>query len=69
LDKHSPYRVCPVCLWEDDGQGDHDAHLVRDGSNGVSLTQARLNFLAHGAYDKESIPFARRPKPDEQPDA
>jgi hypothetical protein len=69
LNKHSPHRVCAVCLWEDEGQSDHDAHLIRDGSNGVSLTQARFNFLALGAYNELSIPFARRPKPDELPTA
>lgn len=67
LTKNSPYRVCPVCLWEDDGQADHDADQIRDGFNGISLTQARFNFLAFGAYDEASIPFARRPKRDERP--
>jgi hypothetical protein len=61
-------RVCPVCLWEDDGQGDHDADRVREGSNGVSLTQARLHYLAFGAYDCRSVPFARRPSPHERDD-
>src|SRR5262245_40690181 len=67
LTKNSRHRVCPVCLWEDDGQNDHDADRVRDGSNGVSLTQARFNFLTFGAYDEVSIPFARRPMPSEHP--
>ncbi|WP_326608352.1 hypothetical protein OG930_04775 [Streptomyces sp. NBC_01799] len=26
--------MCPVCFWEDDGQGDHDADRVRGGPNG-----------------------------------
>jgi cysteine-rich CPCC protein len=67
LDKNSRYRVCPVCLWEDDGQADPDADQVRNGFNSVSLTQARFNFIVFGAYDEMSIPFARRPTPNEQP--
>ncbi|WHO76586.1 MULTISPECIES: CPCC family cysteine-rich protein [Rhizobium] len=40
----------PVCFWEDDGQDDHDAELVRGGPNGpLSLVQARLNFAESGA--------------------
>jgi hypothetical protein len=67
LSKCSRYRVCPVCLWEDDGQNDHDAHRVRDGYNGVSLAQARANFVAFGAYDEQSVPFARPAEPHERP--
>ncbi len=65
LSLHSRYRICPVCLWEDDGQDDVNAEQVRDGSNGISLTQARVNYAAFGAYDEMSIAFARRPAPDE----
>jgi hypothetical protein len=41
---------CDVCWWEDDGQGDSDADVVRGGSNGdYSLAEARRNFAAHGS--------------------
>lgn len=34
--------LCPNCDWEDDGQDDHDSHLIRLGPNGgLSLDAAR----------------------------
>jgi len=45
-------EICPVCFWEDDGQDDHDAEVVRGGPNStLSLLQARLNFVTFGASD------------------
>lgn len=50
LSERGGYEICPVCFWEDDGQDDHDAELVRGGPNGLlSLVQARLNFAESGA--------------------
>jgi hypothetical protein len=66
LRRCSRFKVCPVCLWEDDGQGDRDAHHVREGSNGVSLAEARANFAAFGAYDEQALPFVRPPKSHER---
>lgn len=49
LSELNAYEICPVCLWEDDGQDNADADEVRGGPNYQwSLTQARLNFLARG---------------------
>ena len=40
-------EICPECGWEDDGQGDDDADVVRGGPNGaLSLTAARENYAA-----------------------
>ena len=40
------------CGWEDDGQDDHDADVVRGGPNGrLSLTQARLDYAEVVAED------------------
>jgi len=37
--------LCNLCLWDDDGQDDSNAKLVRGGPNGLlSLEQARTNF-------------------------
>jgi hypothetical protein len=54
LGELNAYEICPVCWWEDDGQGDRDADVVRGGPNyEYSLTAARKNFAAHGhMYDK-----------------
>ncbi|WP_084385056.1 CPCC family cysteine-rich protein [Novosphingobium naphthalenivorans] len=52
LSERGGYEICPVCFWEDDGQDDHDAELVRGGPNGsLSLLQARVNFAEYGACD------------------
>src|SRR5215510_8344344 len=39
------FEVCYLCDWEDDGQDDADADLVRGGPNhSFSLVEARENF-------------------------
>jgi hypothetical protein len=68
LEERGGFELCPVCYWEDDGQGDHDADVVRGGPNGsLSLAQARANFVEYGAYEKSMIPSVRPPTPDEMP--
>jgi hypothetical protein len=43
------YEICEECGWEDDGQDDHDADVVRGGPNGrQSLTDARDEYERHG---------------------
>ena len=60
--------ICKVCFWQDDGQDDHDAHVVRGGPNRrLSLTEARLNFQRVGASDGEWLPNVRGPLPSEMP--
>lgn len=59
------FLVCPVCFWEDDGQGDGAADEVRGGPNGaLSLTVARANFRSFGASDRLHLPAVRPPSPD-----
>jgi hypothetical protein len=61
------YESCPVCYWEDDGQDDHDADLVRLGPNGpLSLTQARTNYAAFGACDRTFLDKVRPPTAKER---
>lgn len=56
------FEICPVCYWEDDGQDDQDADLVRGGPNGaLSLSQARVNFKAHGASEPRFVGCVRKP--------
>jgi hypothetical protein len=67
LRERGAFEMCPVCWWEDDGQGDADADVVRGGPNGeLSLSKARMNYLDFGASDRAFIGSVRRPKPEEQ---
>lgn len=62
------YELCPVCFWEDDGQDDHDADVVRGGPNGpLSLTQARTNYDDFRACDRAFLDKVRSPTALERP--
>lgn len=51
LDARGEYDICTICWWEDDGQDNDDANVVRGGPNSiVSLTRARINFLTAGIF-------------------
>jgi len=68
LGERGGFEICPVCFWEDDGQDDHDADVVRGGPNGaLSLTQARANFLQIGACDERARSHVRPPRANELP--
>lgn len=67
LDQPGAFEICPVCHWEDEGQGDNDVEAVRGGPNGdLSLQKARQNFVAFGACSEEALPFVRQPLDDER---
>jgi hypothetical protein len=60
------FEICPVCYWEDDGQDDEDADVVRGGPNGkLSLTQAKANFRTLGASDAAHLESVRAPRSEE----
>jgi hypothetical protein len=66
LTARSRFEVCPVCIWEDDGQDDADAHEVRGGPNGMlSLFEGRANFAVIGAADPRHVQKTRRPRASE----
>lgn len=67
LGERGGFEICPVCFWEDDGQDDHDADVVRGGPNGsVSLSVARDNYRRIGACDERALSHVRPPRPDER---
>ncbi|MGW2563367.1 CPCC family cysteine-rich protein [Streptomyces sp. NPDC001514] len=56
LEERANFEICPECGWEDDGQDDEDAHIVRGGPNGrLSLTQARLDYLEAEAGESDGV--------------
>ncbi|MCI0349160.1 MAG: hypothetical protein L0Z53_07015 [Acidobacteriales bacterium] len=56
------FEICPVCYWEDDGQGNHDADRVRGGPNGrLNLTTARKNFRRFRVADPKDREHVRPP--------
>ena len=66
LDERGGFDICSVCFWEDDGQDDHDADIVRGGPNGaLSLSQARANFQSFGACEERHLKNVRKPLPEE----
>ncbi|MFE5734367.1 CPCC family cysteine-rich protein [Streptomyces sp. NPDC056528] len=68
LGERGAFEICDVCFWEDDGQDEHDADVIRGGPNGaLSLTQARVNYRAIGACDRRSRKSVRAPRPEEHP--
>ena len=49
LGERGGYEICDECGWEDDGQDDHDADVVRGGPNGrQSLQDARDEYVEQG---------------------
>jgi len=68
LHENGGFEICPVCYWEDDGQGDTDSDKVRGGPNNLlSLSEARENYATLGASDLLFIGEVRPPLPEEFP--
>lgn len=67
LHGRSYYEICEICFWEDDGQDEHDAEVIRGGPNhDLSLRQAQTNFAAIGAVQDRFRKFVRAPREDEE---
>ncbi len=68
LSERGGYEICEVCYWEDDGQDDHDADVIRGGPNAaLSLSEARANYLRFGACEEKMVENVRPPRPEELP--
>lgn len=68
LAERGGFELCPVCYWEDDGQDDYDADVVRGGPNGsLSLNAARANYARCGACEERVIGCVRPPHANELP--
>ncbi len=66
LRERGSFEMCQVCWWEDDGQDDADADVVRGGPNGDrSLSQAKANYRDFGASDRAFMDSVRKPTPGE----
>jgi hypothetical protein len=67
LPERAGYEICPVCAWEDDGQDEEEADVVRGGPNyTLSLMQARANYARIGACEERALPHVRAPRPEER---
>ena len=67
LHSRGDYEICKVCFWEDDGQDEHDAEVVRGGPNhALNLRQAQANFSEFGAVEKRFRKYVRLPRDSEK---
>lgn len=60
------YEICPVCYWEDDPLQYREQDNAQ-GSNRVSLNQARNNFHVFGACEEKYKAAVRKPTAEETP--
>lgn len=52
--------ICALCQWEDDGQDEGNADVVRGGPNGSeSLTAYRARFLLEGGSLRDAVADGR----------
>ncbi|MGC2399690.1 MAG: CPCC family cysteine-rich protein [Acidobacteriaceae bacterium] len=59
-------ELCQVCWWQDDGQDDRDADVVRRTVNGnLSLSDGRRNYTRFRAADPRFVTHVRTPREEE----
>ena len=59
------FEICEICFWEDDGQDNPDHEECLGGPNGVSLKEARFNFIMYGAAEKKDLELVRSVQQDD----
>ena len=69
LGERGSFEICPVCLWEDDGQDDDNAEAVSGVNGSLSLVEARANYRSYGASSERRRRRARPPRADELPES
>lgn len=47
--KGSEYEICPICFWEQDALGTSAPDQASGANHGLTLRDARRNFIALGA--------------------
>jgi hypothetical protein len=51
IDERGHYDICTVCWWEDNGQDNANSDMISGPNQGLTLTQARYNYLRFGIYN------------------
>ena len=60
------FELCQVCWWQDDGQDDRDADVVRRTVNGdLSLSEGRRNYKHYRAAHPRFAAQVRQPREEE----
>lgn len=57
--------ICPVCFWENDPFVATDSELS-DSNHGMTLKEAKNNYLKFGACEKAMLCHVRAPKDNEK---
>ncbi len=57
--------ICPVCFWENDPFITSDSE-PSDSNHGITLKEAKFNFLQFGACEKEMLCHVRPPRDNEK---
>ncbi len=58
--------ICPVCFWEND-VFIKSADEKSDENHGLTLNEARKNYLSFGACSPRMMKYVRKPFPEEIP--
>lgn len=56
LAERGRHLICPLCFWEDDGQDVDALDYASAANHGITLREARQNFLAFGACELKMKP-------------
>lgn len=60
--------ICPICWWQDDIVQREDPNYGGGPNHGISLNEARENYLIFGAISKKYGNEVRLPYPEELPE-